>query len=50
MLAVLAELLEQGHRGQDLYDAPGGVSYKVLPRLFAGPSVTDLLAVISTAS
>ena len=30
MLAVLAELLEQGHRDQDLYDAPGGVSYKVL--------------------
>lgn len=30
MLAVLAELLGQGHRYQDLYDALDGICYKVL--------------------
>lgn len=30
MVAVLAELLGQGHRYQDLYDALDGICYKVL--------------------
>ena len=30
MFAVRAELLQQGHRYEDLYDALSGVSYKAL--------------------
>ena len=43
-LALLAELVESGHRYQELYDALDGISYKVLTEVLRRAERDGLIA------